>query len=197
MVGGLRFIRRLFAAPALVAGLYDLRERAMLGDTIARLYEAAGFDVTREYYFNDGGRQMKLLGESVRALALGEPVPEDGYRGDYVATLVPPERARELDIETLSREACDACLELIRRSLERFGVRFDVWFSERSLHTTHAVERVLEELARRGATYVEDGALWLRTTARGDDRRTAAGAEILRRLGDWNARRGDLHGRSV
>jgi arginyl-tRNA synthetase len=83
---------------------------------------------------------------------------------------VPAERALDLDIETLSQEACAACLELIRDSLERFGVRFDVWFSERSLHTTRAVERVLEELARRGETYVDDGALWLRTTARGDDR---------------------------
>jgi arginyl-tRNA synthetase len=143
---------------------------AAYGDSLSRILALRGYDVTREFYINDYGSQVIKLGESVRARALGEPVPADGYRGDYVATLVPAERALDLDIETLSQEACAACLQLIRESLERFGVRFDVWFSERSLHTTHAVERVLEELARRGETYVEEGALWLRTTARGDDR---------------------------
>jgi arginyl-tRNA synthetase len=110
------------------------------------------------------------LGESVRALALGEPVAPDGYHGDYVGGLVPAERARELDLESLAREACDACLALIRASLERFGVRFDVWFSERSLHETGAVERVLDALGARGETYTHDGALWLRTSAHGDDK---------------------------
>ena len=144
--------------------------QAAYGDALARILELRGYDVTREYYINDYGSQVVKLGESVRALALGEPVPEGGYHGDYVGRLVAPERARELDLETLAREACDACLALIRESLERFGVRFDVWFSERSLHEGPAVERVLEALAVRGETFTHDGALWLRTTAHGDDK---------------------------
>jgi len=143
---------------------------AAYGDALSRILAYRGYDVTREYYINDYGSQVTKLGESVRALALGEPVPDDGYPGDYVGALVAPERARELDLETLAWEACQACLALIRDSLERFGVRFDVWFSERSLHEDGAVERVLEALDGRGETFTEDGALWLRTSAHGDDK---------------------------
>jgi arginyl-tRNA synthetase len=143
---------------------------AAYGDSLSRILGFRGYDVTREFYINDYGSQVIKLGESVRARALGEPVPEGGYQGDYVATLVAPERARVLDIEQLASEACEACLERIRESLDRFGVHFDVWFSERSLHRDRKVEHVLEELAARGETYTEDGALWLRTSARGDDR---------------------------
>jgi arginyl-tRNA synthetase len=143
---------------------------AAYGDALARLLAFRGYAVTREFYVNDYGSQVLKLGESVRAVALGEPVPEDGYRGDYVAALVPAERARTLDIDELSREALAACLAQIRSSLERFGVNFEVWFSERSLHDNGAVEATLARLAELGETYTQDGALWLRTTARGDDR---------------------------
>ena len=143
---------------------------AAFGDALARLLAFRGHDVTREFYVNDFGSQVRKLGESVRALALGEPVPQDGYHGDYVATLVPAERARTLDIEELSREALDACLAQIRASLERFGVSFDVWFSERSLHDSGAVDAVLARLGDLGETFTQDGALWLASAARGDDR---------------------------
>jgi arginyl-tRNA synthetase len=143
---------------------------AAYGDSLSRILAFRGYDVTREFYINDYGSQVVKLGESVRARALGEPVPADGYQGDYVATLVPAERARVLDIEQLAWEACEACLAQIRESLARFGVHFDVWFSERSLHTDGKVDRVLEELARRGETFTQDGALWLRTSAYGDDK---------------------------
>jgi arginyl-tRNA synthetase len=143
---------------------------AAYGDALGRLMSFRGYDVTREFYVNDYGSQVRKLGESVRALALGEPVPEDGYHGDYVATLVPGERARTLDIDELSHEALAACLAQIRVSLERFGVSFDVWFSERSLHDGGAVEAALARLAELGETFSQEGALWLRTTARGDDR---------------------------
>ena len=143
---------------------------AAYGDALGRLLSFRGYDVTREFYVNDYGSQVRKLGESVRALALGEPVPEDGYHGDYVATLVSGERARTLDIDELSREALAACLAQIRVSLERFGVSFDVWFSERSLHDGGAVEAALARLAELGETFSQEGALWLRTTARGDDR---------------------------
>jgi arginyl-tRNA synthetase len=144
--------------------------QAAYGDSLARLLEFRGFVVTREYYINDYGSQVVRLAESVRALALGQPVADDGYKGDYVATLVPAERALELDLDALGREATDACLMLIRTSLERFRVHHDIWFSERSLHDGGAVDRVLGMLAERGAVYTDDGALWLRTSAYGDDK---------------------------
>jgi arginyl-tRNA synthetase len=143
---------------------------AAYGDALSRLLAFRGFEITREFYINDYGSQVRKLGESVAAIARGEPVASDGYHGDYVATLVPAERARQLDIDELSREALAACLEQIRASLERFGVRFDVWFSERSLHESGAVERVLERLAANGETYRSEGALWLRTSTHGDDK---------------------------
>jgi arginyl-tRNA synthetase len=144
--------------------------QAAYGDALSRILAFRGYDVTREYYVNDYGSQVLRLAESVRAHALGEPVPADGYHGDYVAALVPAARARELDLDTLGREATDACLRRIAASLERFRVHMDVWFSERSLHESGAVERVLGLLAQRGETYSQDGALWLRTAAHGDDK---------------------------
>jgi arginyl-tRNA synthetase len=143
---------------------------AAYGDALSRLLAFRGFEITREFYINDYGSQVRKLGESVAAIARGEPVASDGYHGDYVATLVPAERALQLDIDELSREALAACLEQIRASLERFGVRFDVWFSERSLHESGAVERVLERLAANGESYRSEGALWLRTSTHGDDK---------------------------
>jgi arginyl-tRNA synthetase len=143
---------------------------AAYGDALARLLAFRGFDVTREFYVNDYGSQVRKLGESVRALARGEPVPEDGYHGEYVATLVDPQRAATLGIDELSREALAACLAQIKASLERFGVNFDVWFSERSLHDSGAVDAVLAQLAAQGESFTTEGALWLRTTAHGDDK---------------------------
>jgi arginyl-tRNA synthetase len=144
--------------------------QAAYGDALSRILALRGHTVSREYYINDYGSQVTRLGESVQALARGESVPEGGYHGDYVASLVPAARARSLDLETLAREATDACLALIRASLERFGARFDVWRSERSLHESGAVDAALEALAARGETYTADGALWLRTSAHGDDK---------------------------
>ena len=144
--------------------------QAAYGDALARILSFCGYAVTREYYINDYGSQIVRLAETVRALALGEPVPDDGYHGDYVAGLVPPDRARTLDLDALGREATQACLVAIRASLERFRVHHDVWFSERALHDGGAVERVLAVLAERGETFTRDGALWLRTSAHGDDR---------------------------
>jgi arginyl-tRNA synthetase len=144
--------------------------QAAYGDSLARILEFRGHDVTREFYINDFGSQIARLAESVRALAVGEPVPADGYHGDYVAGLVPEELARTLDLDELGRRAVEACLERIRESLARFGVRFDVWFSERMLHESGAVDRALVLLRERGETFEQDGALWLRTSAHGDDK---------------------------
>jgi arginyl-tRNA synthetase len=115
---------------------------------------------------------VRRLAESIRARANGEQPPEDGYQGEYVAELVDPQRARELDLDALGQEAVAACLAMFRATLERFGVRFDVWFSERTLHEGDPtpVDRELADLEQRGESYRSEGALWLRTTAHGDDK---------------------------
>jgi arginyl-tRNA synthetase len=144
--------------------------QAAYGDALARILMFRGHDVTREFYINDFGSQIARLAESVRALARGEPVPADGYRGDYVGDLVPADLARTLELDELGRLAVEACLARIRESLARVRVHFDVWFSERMLHESGAVDRALELLRERGETFEREGALWLRTTAHGDDK---------------------------
>jgi arginyl-tRNA synthetase len=147
---------------------------AVLGDTLARMHEAAGFAVTREYYFNNGGRQMKLLGESVRARyleELGRPaaMPEDGYQGEYIRDV-----ARELvarhgdalagatDIEVFRAPAEEAIFADIRRTCERLGIRFDVFTNELDLIRGGQVDAVIEGLRERGLVAEYDGAVWLR-----------------------------------
>jgi arginyl-tRNA synthetase len=145
---------------------------AAFGDALGRILHFHGHRVSREFYVNDHGSQVVRLAESIRAHALGEPVPEDGYKGDYVAGLIDLERARTLDLDELAREGVEACLRMIRASLERFGVSFDAWFSEAALHEgdPSAVDRAMDELERRGEVYTHEGALWLRTTLHGDDK---------------------------
>lgn len=147
---------------------------AVLGDTIARLYEATGHQVTREYYFNNGGRQMKLLGESVRARyleALGEraELPEDGYRGDYIRDIAATLFARhgkglagEARIEPFRAAAEEAIFADIRHTCEMLGIRFDVYTNELDLISGGQVQAMLAELGARGLTAEYDGALWLR-----------------------------------
>ncbi len=147
---------------------------AVLGDTIARLHEAAGHAVTREYYFNDGGRQMKLLGESVRAryleeLGLAAAFPEDGYQGDYIRDiardLVREHRdalVNQTDLEPFRAAAVKAIFADIRQSCERLGVRFDVYTNELELIRSGAIEAVIAGLRERGLIAEYDGAVWLR-----------------------------------
>ena len=142
---------------------------AAYGDALARLLEFAGHDVSREYYFNDAGGQLIRLGESIRARARGEAVPEDGYPGEYVAELADRiENAAERDAEDLAFAGGQLMIERIKETLERFGVHFDTWFSERSLHDG-AIEHALERVEKAGHAYRSEGALWLRTTDFGDD----------------------------
>ncbi len=147
---------------------------AVLGDTIARLYEAAGFDVTREYYFNDGGRQMKLLGESVRARYLqahgiDAPMPEDGYQGEYIvdiARALKAERGDALvpvtDLEIFRSAAVTAIFADINQTCTRLGIRFDVFTNELDLFNSGKVQDVVKALTERGLTVEKDGAIWLR-----------------------------------
>jgi arginyl-tRNA synthetase len=135
---------------------------AIYGDAVARLLEATGNRVTREYYINDRGNQVRALAESVRAAWKGLPPPEDGYAGPYVkdiATHLRPRMAEDASIDDVGRNAVSVMLrgvpgnsELpgIRRSLANLGVFFDVWFSEESLHRWGAVDAVMDQLHRDG-----------------------------------------------
>ena len=147
---------------------------AVLGDAIARLYEAAGFDVTREYYFNDGGRQMKLLGESVRVRYLEEhgidaPFPPDGYQGEYIRDIARALKAARGDqlvnvteLEVFRAVAVEAIMADIKRTCERLRVRFDVYTNELDLLNAGLVDAVLDALRERDLVVEKDGALWLR-----------------------------------
>ena len=151
---------------------------AVLGDTLARMHDATGFIVTREYYFNNGGRQMRLLGESVRARYLeeiGRPasMPEDGYQGEYIREIAHELVARHGEaladaadetkaLEVFRASAEEAIFADIRRTCERLGIRFDVYTNELDLIRGGQVDAVVEGLRERGLIAEYDGAVWLK-----------------------------------
>jgi len=146
---------------------------AAYGDALGRLLSFHGHAVEREYYVNDFGTQVRKLGESIRARARGEQVPEDGYQGAYVAELareIPG--AAEAESDVLAERGVELMVERIRATLHAFGLDFDGWFSERSVHLGEPspVDRAYSELERHDALYRSEGALWLRTTRWGDDK---------------------------
>jgi arginyl-tRNA synthetase len=146
---------------------------AAYGDALARVLAHHGHDVWREYYFNDRGSQIRRLGESVQARARGTEVPEDGYPGDYVrelAELIPG--AADLSADEAASRAVELLLEQIKTTLHRYGVDFDRFFSERTLHegSPSYLDRALAIVDEGGNSYRSDGALWLRTTRFGDDK---------------------------
>jgi arginyl-tRNA synthetase len=146
---------------------------AAVGDALGRVLSAAGAAVTREFYINDRGRQMDLFGQSVQAAATGQPIPEDGYQGNYITDLAKEVVVANPKIATAEefREAAyKVQLAQQQRVLETFHTTFDVWFSERSLHESGAVEHGLEKLRSQGHVFEEAGAVWLRTTDFGDDK---------------------------
>lgn len=146
---------------------------AAVGDALGRVLTAAGAAVTREFYINDRGRQMDLFGQSVQAAATGQPIPEDGYQGDYIQDLAREVLARNPGLTTTEefREAAyQVQLAQQQRVLATFHTTFDVWFSERSLHASGAVEHGLEKLRAQGHVFEDAGAVWLRTTDFGDDK---------------------------
>ncbi len=146
---------------------------AAYGDALARILEHHGHSVTREYYFNDAGNQIRLLGASVRARARGEQVPADGYQGDYVADLAAAiPGAAGASLEEVARSAVALLLDQIKATLDRYGVHFDVFFSERTLHEgwPSPLQHALTVLEQVGHVYHADGAVWLRTTSFGDDK---------------------------
>ncbi|KRE26121.1 arginine--tRNA ligase [Agromyces sp. Soil535] len=157
---------------------------AALGDSIGRVLRAAGADVENEYYVNDAGNQMDTFGASVLAAAKGEPTPDGGYPGTYIADLATRVLEREpklleLDDVVALHTAKEIAYELqfaeIRRSLERFNVHFDIWTSERRLHVKDDdglsdIDTAVERLRAQGHVYDEDDAVWVRTTDFGDDK---------------------------
>mgnify|MGYP006270867769 CR=1 FL=1 len=158
---------------------------AAVGDSVARILAFCGYDVQREYYINDSGRQIRTLGESVfaryRELA-GEAVrfPEDGYQGDYIIELARDLQAtrgaalqslaREAAVEECARFAAGRILAGIRDDLAEFGVEFEKWFSEQSLYDAGKVEAAIADLRERGLIYEADEALWFRSTDFGDEK---------------------------
>jgi arginyl-tRNA synthetase len=152
---------------------------AAVGDSLGRVLSAAGASVTREFYINDRGNQMDLFGQSVQAAALGEPIPEDGYQGEYISDLARDVVAQNPAIKDLPaaerliafrESAYQLQLKDQQRVLDTFNTHFDVWFSERSLHDGGSVEHGLDKLRSQGHVFEVDGATWLRTTDFGDDK---------------------------
>jgi len=146
---------------------------AAYGDSLARVLAFAGHDTEREYYLNDMGRQVRQFGESIAARMRGAEPPEDGYRGDYVIDLaneLKTEDADPSDVEGMARRGIEIMRKRIEATLERFGVRFDTWSSERSMYEQRALESTIERLREAGHVYESEGAVWLRTTSFGDEK---------------------------
>jgi len=152
---------------------------AVLGDAIGRVLSAAGAEVTREFYINDRGVQMNHFAASIEAAALGQPAPEDGYKGEYVADLarhVVDDDPSILDLPADERRAAfrerGYALQLKEQQdqLAAFNTHFDVWFSELSLHESGSVPETLAHLKELGHVFEDGGALWMRTTDFGDDK---------------------------
>ena len=152
---------------------------AAVGDSLARILAASGGDVAREYYFNDHGAQIDRFARSLLASALGEPAPDDGYAGQYIQDIAAAVMSQEPDVLSLPREEAQEVFrdrgvglmfDEIKQTLADFGVHFDVYFHENSLHESGAVEHAIARLRELGHVYEADGATWLRTTEYGDDK---------------------------
>lgn len=154
---------------------------AVVGDVLANILDFAGFSVQREYYINDTGNQMQTLGISTRARyqeILGEniPFPDNGYKGNYIKNIAKEifdkhnDKWKCSDVKIFYRYAGNYILKNIKNDLKNFGVRFDNWFEEKSLHESGQVQSALDELSKKGYLYEEEGAVWFKSSAFGDDK---------------------------
>ncbi|MDZ4044275.1 MAG: arginine--tRNA ligase [Rhodoglobus sp.] len=153
---------------------------AAVGDSLARIFQFQGGEVTREYYFNDHGAQIDRFARSLLASWLGEPAPEDGYGGEYISDIAARVIAvypgdlfhipREEQQEVFRAVGVELMFGDIKASLHDFGVDFDVYFHENELHDSGAVDRAIGRLRDLGAIYEKDGATWFRSTDYGDDK---------------------------
>ncbi|MFD6753199.1 arginine--tRNA ligase [Micromonospora gifhornensis] len=163
---------------------------AAVGDALSRLLRAAGADVGTEYYFNDAGSQIDRFARSLLAAAKGEPAPEDGYGGAYIAEIANEVTARRPEVLSLDEDAAQEVFRVegvelmfaeIKSSLQDFGVEFDTYFNEKDLHDRGELEHALNRLREQGHIFEADGATWLRTTDFGDDK-----DRVLRKSnGEW------------
>ncbi|MCS4489836.1 MULTISPECIES: arginine--tRNA ligase [unclassified Corynebacterium] len=152
---------------------------AAVGDSLGRIMSFSGADVTREYYFNDHGRQIDRFVNSLLAAAKGEPTPEDGYGGEYITeiaaeiTSAHPDALNQDDEvmrEIFRSHGVDMMFSHIKSSLREFGTTFDIFFHENSLFESGAVDQAIAALKENGNLYEKDGAWWLRSTDYGDDK---------------------------
>ncbi|MFJ4676097.1 arginine--tRNA ligase [Kitasatospora sp. NPDC088783] len=152
---------------------------AAVGDSLARVLKATGAEVSTEYYLNDAGVQITKFATSLKAAANGQPVPEDGYVGEYISDIakavtdgVPGilDLPEDEQLQVFRTEGLKLMVAEIQRSMAEFGVHFDTWFSEQTLHDSGAVEKAIERLREQGHVFDREGAIWLRTTDFGDDK---------------------------
>jgi arginyl-tRNA synthetase len=163
---------------------------AAVGDALSRLLRATGAEVGTEYYFNDAGSQIDRFARSLLAADRGEPTPENGYGGAYIAEIAAEVVARRPEVRGLDRAAAEEVFRVegvelmfaeIRASLASFGVEFDTYFNEKDLHDQGRLELALTRLRDQGRVFEADGATWLRTTDFGDDK-----DRVLRKSnGEW------------
>jgi arginyl-tRNA synthetase len=167
---------------------------AAVGDALSRLLRAVGARVGTEYYFNDAGAQIDRFAGSLLAAAKGEPTPEDGYGGGYIADIAQAVLAKRPDAltaddpqEIFRVEGIALMFDEIKESLARFGVHFDRYFNEKDLHERGELQKALDRLREQGHVYESEGATWLRTTDFGDDK-----DRVLRKSnGEWTYFAGD------
>ena len=154
---------------------------AVIGDTVARLLEWIGYDVTREYYFNNAGRQMRVLGDSLRVRylqELGEEIdfPEEYYQGGYISDFAKKivekygDKLKDEPAEGIFKQiAEDKIFEDIKKTLSRIGIKFDNFFNEHSLYESGKIDAIVEEFRKKNLTYEKDDALWLKLTELGNE----------------------------
>jgi len=159
--------------------------QAAVGDTLVNILKAIGFDAKKEYYVNDEGNQINILGRSIQARALqilgqDEPFPEDGYQGEYIRDIAKEFMAKNgiKIVADLAKQPAEAfrqfgvayLMALIKKDLQDFDVNFDIWSYQSMIATNQAIEAVLEDLRVKGFIYANEGALWFKSTHWGDDK---------------------------
>lgn len=156
--------------------------QAAIGDSLANILEFSGYKVTREYYLNDEGTQMNILGNSIRVryqalFGSSEPFPVDGYKGSYVNDIAKEFKRKygkkystEKDIKVFREFGLRWILNDIKKDLKDFGVKFDVWYSQKSLRKSGKVQKAIALLKEKGHIFEQEGAVWFRSTAFGDDK---------------------------
>ena len=164
---------------------------ASYGDSVARLLERCGHDVSREYYVNDTGGQIRRLGESILARRSGRPVPEGGYPSGFVKGLASAYDGPD-DVEEAGRWAAEHTLAFIRTQMASVNIHFDEWFSQASIQESDAVAETVEVLSEKGLVWEEDGALWLNTKQFGDPREKRVLKKSAEQGGDYTYIAGDI-----